>query len=425
MASLNPSTRRDSRVRLEVHGTDDPDVLDHRVEDDPTLPWWASAALAGAGAAIFGWVVLVGLVLIGWAAGATGSMLAPLRGGTQIWLLAHGGGLYLDGTSWTLPPLTLTLGLGCCLALLTGWVARAEAAVARAEDPAADIGRLVRNVAGLTALTYVTVVTVVGTLVGPASQGARTLVGATLLAAVACYLGALRGARHDPRGAWPDWLRPVPRAAGYAVLVLVAAGAGIWVFWLIRGFGQVSALTADLGIGVWPSILMLGAQLAYLPNLIGWGIAYVTGAGFRIGTDTLVALTGSDLGQLPVVPVFGALPDGAGTPWALLWLIAPVLAAVVAARAALRGRARPRPEIAALTCGLSGLAAGLLVTAVSALAAGDLGTGRLVGVGARIPQLALILPLLLGLTAALVGLVTALVRARRAADALPVLESGR
>ncbi|WP_026928317.1 cell division protein PerM [Granulicoccus phenolivorans] len=424
MASLNPSSRRDSRVRLEIHGTDDPDALDTTVEDEPTLPWWASSALAGVGAALFGWVLLTGLALIGWGA-AAGSLGGAVRGGTQIWLLAQGGGLFLDQTSWTLPPLALTLLLGVGLALLTAWVARAEAAAARAEDPDADIGRLVRNVAGLTWLSYVTVVTVVATIVGPPSQGARTLVGSALLGAVATYLGALRGARHDPRGSWPDWLRPVPRAAAYASAVLLAGGAALWVFWLIRGFGQVSALNGDLELGIWPAILVLGAELAYLPNLLLWGVAYVSGAGFRIGTDTVVAVTGSNLGALPAIPVLGALPNGtAGWP-NLGWFAIPVLAGVVAAVWLMRSQPWLRAETAALSCGAAGLLAGLVVLLACALATGDLGTGRLAGVGARIPQVAMILPPLLGLTAALVGLVWGVLRARRAADGLPVLESGR
>jgi hypothetical protein len=65
------------------------------------------------------------------------------------------------------------------------------------------------------------------------------------------------------------------------------------------------------------------AQLAYLPTLAIWGMAFVAGPGFAVGTDTAVSPAGTQLGPVPGIPALGALPEST-TPWLLLLALLPV-----------------------------------------------------------------------------------------------------
>ena len=51
------------------------------------------------------------------------------------------------------------------------------------------------------------------------------------------------------------------------------------------------------------------AELAYLPNLVVWALAWLTGAGFAVGAGTHFAPDDVVGGALPAVPMLGALPS--------------------------------------------------------------------------------------------------------------------
>ena len=51
------------------------------------------------------------------------------------------------------------------------------------------------------------------------------------------------------------------------------------------------------------------AELAYVPNLVVWALAWLTGAGFAVGAGTQFAPDGVVGGALPAVPMLGALPS--------------------------------------------------------------------------------------------------------------------
>ena len=91
------------------------------------------------------------------------------------------------------------------------------------------------------------------------------------------------------------------------------------------------------------NVALLALQLAFAPNLIIWAASYALGAGFSLGSGALVAPAGTELGLLPAIPVFGALPEvgpaGTGQLW---WLAGGVLAGVVAAVVVVLGRPAAR-----------------------------------------------------------------------------------
>jgi hypothetical protein len=64
-------------------------------------------------------------------------------------------------------------------------------------------------------------------------------------------------------------------------------------------------------------------QLAYVPTLAIWGMAFVAGPGFAVGAGTAVSPAGTQLGVIPGLPALGALPETT-TPWLLLLALLPV-----------------------------------------------------------------------------------------------------
>ncbi len=197
----------------------------------------------------------------------------------------------------------------------------------------------------------------------------------------------------------PDWA-PVPgdivRGAAAAVVGVVgAAGLAVAVAALVRGGQTVAlfeALRAD-GLGV----VVIGlAQLAYLPTLVAWAVAWIAGPGFAIGAGTAVSPAGTALGVVPSVPLLGLVPDST-SPWLLIVVLVPIAAGAFAgwlirsrqvsagAEASFGARAATAVGIAVLSGGAGAL--------LAALSRGSLGPGRLAAAGPEPGPVALALGL--------------------------------
>ena len=93
---------------------------------------------------------------------------------------------------------------------------------------------------------------------------------------------------------------------------------------LLLQLDRVTRLTDALGAGVAGNIALLLGQLAFAPNVLVWGAAYALGAGFGLGDGSVVAPAATQVGLLPGIPIFGAVPSsGPGGVYQLVWL-APV-----------------------------------------------------------------------------------------------------
>lgn len=214
----------------------------------------------------------------------------------------------------------------------------------------------------------------------------------------------------------PAWLPAVGRGVRAGALVMIASGALVLAVALMIYRDRVVALHQGLEPGALGSVLLLLGQLVWLPNMVLWCASWVTGAGLVLGVDTVISPVWTQLGILPSIPVLGAVPQaGPGTQLALLWLLAPLLAGVSSATAVVRAQlaadaARTdqlvtRPDLTALTGALTGMATGLLVAMIVLAAGGDLGTQRLVGLGARMPHLLVMTLTEMGLAGMVAGAV--------------------
>jgi hypothetical protein len=217
--------------------------------------------------------------------------------------------------------------------------------------------------------------------------------GPAVLAAMAGAAGLLRGHPHAAAlrsrvfGWLPERLRAVIRPAVVATfLVFGLSLAGVLVE-LVQNAGRVEALHRALDPGTFGgSVLVLG-QVGYLPDLAAWGVAWLAGPGFAVGSGTLISATTVRLGVLPVIPVFGALPS---SPVPGGWLLMAAFAGPVLAggwcgwRTVRRAAVDDLGLVSRLLDALLGaVLAAVLLGLLVALSTGAIGPGRLAEVGAN------------------------------------------
>jgi hypothetical protein len=233
------------------------------------------------------------------------------------------------------------------------------------------------------------------------------VVAAFLLALVAGGLGAARGL-----APWAKLARLLPARPRSVVMgvvgslaVLTAIGALLAGGSLVGHLHEVRSVSDSLQPGMGGAVLLLLAELAYVPNAIVWAVAYTLGPGFAFGVGTVVAPTGSALGAVPVFPMLAALPSGsrAGVPvWiSFTVLAAPYLAGIFGGIVTVRITPTPMLEAAPLWGFACGAAAGCVTGVLAAFAGGPLGDGRLASVGPSGLQVGLVSVLEIGVTAAL------------------------
>lgn len=385
--------------------------LPHIPDAPPLLPWPVAALGGGLLAGLAGSLLVAGVVMVAWLSALAIALPTALRFAAQVWLLAHGGELEVGSEAVTLVPLGLTIVFGAICASIGGFAYRQG----RQSRPAAQDGvrrLLLLGSVGMVSAGYIVFTVILAWTVSGAAAIWRPALGALVVSAVGSAIGAGMAAGLRPAHLRPDWLGRGVRGAAAGTLGLAAAAAIVLATGTVIGEPRIAALEAGLrfdtgGVVVWSLVV-----LAYLPNLLGWAAAWLLGAGFTVGTGSLVSLSTTELGMLPAVPVFGALPPvGAADPWMLAWLALGVAAAVFAGVVAVRsGRTGPLGALAA--GGAAGLLTGIAYLAWAASSRGGLGSLRMAALGPRLLE-ALILgvPILL-FSSVLAAMVTWFVRRR-------------
>jgi Family of unknown function (DUF6350) len=242
----------------------------------------------------------------------------------------------------------------------------------------------------------------VGSELGRRRRSRASAAGASLSARVSTLgatIGSTRAGRavlapartvRDRIDAVPGHLRSSIASAlsgGAAAAFAVIAAASIAVALLLAtGYARVITLYESLQAGVAGGIALTLAQLALIPNVVLWGVSWLLGPGFAIGTGSSVSPLGTSLGPIPALPLLGPLPQGDLT-FGLLGVLVPVLAgflSAVALQPRVRrafGTAEPgRRWLAAVGAGM-GLAGAAVLAVLTWWSAGAAGPGRLVDVG--------------------------------------------
>lgn len=369
-------SRSRKRLRLDVASAKTVPLLD----DSPFLPWPVAAFGGGISAVLAGALITCAVVLIGWTAAMNVPVSEVLALAARVWLLANGGGLVLDGLRVSLVPLGLSSVLiGLCV-VLGGWAYRQASLARRDAAQGRERTRLVLLIAALFAIGYLLSGIGVAALVGSPAFSAAP--GSLLIASSGALIGA--GWRAGYRISGPLWLRAALRGAAAGLAGLVLASVAALAVALVQGESRIATLEQQLGFDTSGAVVWALISLLYLPNLLGWSLAWLLGAGFTLGSGSLIAPWTTQLGMLPAVPVFGALPKD-GSAGMQAWLVAGVLIGAVAGVAAARWA---RGEVGS-TVG-SGAASGLLVgigyLGWTLASAGALGSDRFAAVGPRWPH---------------------------------------
>jgi hypothetical protein len=366
-------------------------------------PLAATGAIAACAAAGTGLAVLTMLALIGWIAAphAGLGLTGVLRTAALLWLISHHVGFALPAAGRIgMLPLGLVLLPGALLWRAGRWVVRAG-----------GVSRL-RHV-GYAALALAVPYAMIAGALALASSSAMAT--PSLPEAVACPFllaltaGGLGGARalapwSQLAGLLPDRLRSLTVGTAGALAVLIAAGsvlAGASLALHLREFRAVDATLAPGAVG---AVLLLLAQLAYVPNAVAWAIAFTLGPGFAFGTGTVIAPTGSALGSIPAFPMLAALPPGvhSGVPPLLSVgvLVVPYLAGAFGGLLTVRAAPVLALETAPLWGFGCGILAGCVIAVLAAVAGGPLGDGRLAAVGPSGWQVGVVASLEVGVAAA-------------------------
>lgn len=402
------TTRGASRLQLQVDSARTIRIpqLDG---EQPLLPWPLAAIGGGLLAALAGCLAVAGITFVGWLSVIAIPVADMLTFAGRGWLLVNGGHLEIGSGAISLMPLTVTLAV----AALAGWVGAfsyRQVRLALDGDPA-----LTRRI-GLIALTavqvslgYTAFTAGVAWGVGGLGDGSG-VAGAAALSLLSALIGAVLADGYLLALRWPRWLRAGVRGAGAGGLGLVLLAAVVLLVATIQGVGQIQELEDGVGFDAGGLVVWAVLLIGYLPNLLGWSLAWVMGGGFSVGSQTLVSLWTTQLGMLPAIPAFGALPaDGPASPWLMSWLAAGIVVGALAGLVAARDvGGDPVMAIAAAGC------AGLLIAAIfllwMALSGGGLGVFRMAELGPRLLDAAMTGAPLLLLSALLAGAVVALVQ---------------
>jgi len=243
-----------------------------------------------------------------------------------------------------------------------------------------------------------------------------SLVAGALIPLISAGLGVIIGARVEA-GSWvrligvdlTDWIARTSqhsrwagsylwaaiRAGVVGITAAVGLSAVLLVVALTISWAEIVTVYEKLDAGIIGGIVLTVAQLGLLPNLVVWTLAWASGAGFSIGTGSMISPLETTVGPLPAVPVLAALPTGQ-LEFAYAALLIPVAAGVLAGWWFLREgenhfdewlsikiRARWFTASASTVClgVVIGVVSGLLAAAIALIARGSLGIGRFVEIG--------------------------------------------
>jgi hypothetical protein len=336
------------------------------------------AALVAAGWALgVGLLVCVVGAVLAWTVGGHGAagFGDALRSGGLAFVAAHLAPVSIGGTTISLLPLGL-LALPALLTYRAGrWAARATYCTTLH-----DAARLT----GIAAGGYVVGAVLVAAL-SSTGAGAVALPYAALATALVSVLGLGCGAVSSA-GLWPAVLEPVPievrrgvRAAAVVLAALLAGATLALVVTLALHAGAIASLTAQVAPGAAAAVLLVVLCVLYLPTLLVWSLAYLTGTGIVLGGATITPFSGGG-GLVPAFPLLAAIPDHPAA-LAPLLLVVPVAAGVLGGVILVRGGGRTRGDLPVAETLTAAGVTGLASAGLALLGSGALGADRLAHVG--------------------------------------------
>ncbi|MFK5163801.1 cell division protein PerM [Propionibacterium freudenreichii] len=409
--------RRTRTAVLETHAEESETSVRDRAR---TLPWRATTALSAVGTALASWIIVTAFCSLGWLSQSQSSYAQVLEFGTHAWLLGHGVPMTIEGVRVSVIPLGFALLVMLVTTSFVMTVARhlatrAFGGRARTERQDAEARGLALRMTVWFTVPYMAILAVAASATGESAQIGRALIGGLVICGPITLITTGRAL------GWSvisfnqgGWIRGVIAGVWSAVAALIGVAALVLLIALIARHGQVGALHNALNPGGLGGAVLAIGQAAWVPNAVLWTAAWLLGAGFTVGDDTLLTPLVSRLGPTPDFPILGALPSGAapssaGLAWLLVGVLAGALGAFVAVRARHNNATQALPprrmsiEAAAL-CGVCiGVLSGLLACVLIAFSDGSLGVERLRRVGPMMARVVVLAPTLMGAGGLLAG----------------------
>lgn len=341
----------------------------------------ALAVLAALVAAVIGYLV-VALVVSVTAMSAPeeqSGFLAWVSLAGVLWSApVHGVMLTAQTVHYTLIPWGLTIGVAFLAYGAGAWWGRVSR-VANPIEYLVGVGALAITYAGLAAGVLMITRSADWTASLP-----RVALHAGVIALLAGGLGARRssGLELHVRTHIPSWVMTVLSAAVVAVASLLGAGALLLIGWLIARFSDVLQIQSAIGTGFVGAMSLLLITLAFLPTLLLWAVSYILGAGFSLGSESLVSpfLAVTSPADVPLIPIIAAFPETA-VPLAWLYPCITVACGLLAGYFIARRASGEQTLMRLVIALLAATGAALIVATLAWLASGSLGELRLAFLG--------------------------------------------
>lgn len=273
---------------------------------------WARSMLSGIEAALLGWALVVVPTLVAYAAVSSNQWMVSttwedaFHFASDLWGASLGARVVSGDVSYRAVPLLfvlLLIGLTKLL-LLQG----------RRFSPASQW----MAIPGFT-VTALLLAGGIGTHVSV--WGALPLAFLIPLIAAAWEV-ALAPTSLELRFELPRWLSVGVRTGWRASWALAVYGGLFLLLSVIVSWSQIRGIhELLLPTSMVDSIMIVLAQLLFIPNAIVWVLSWLSGPGFYLGSDALHSPTSAPVGPIPAIPLFGATPASAPGNWVILALI--------------------------------------------------------------------------------------------------------
>ncbi|MCC3291908.1 MULTISPECIES: DUF6350 family protein [unclassified Arthrobacter] len=380
------------------------------------MPLWLQGTFElGQAAVLSALLVLLPLIGVWFANGFTDRDFTSLaRLGGQAWLLIHGVPMSLSFPAGELGeapasgllsffPLGLTL-----IPFFLSWRAGRRLARASYTDQLwqALLGALGTYALIGAAAAYfcstegVRISVTAGALVPLIAAGAGLIVGARMEAGSWVRLIGMDLtdwiARTSQHSRWAgSYMWAALRAGAVGTLAALGLSAVLLVVALAMNWAEIASVYERLDAGALGGAVLTVVELGLMPNFVVWTLGWASGAGFSLGTGSMISPLETTVGPLPALPVLAALPVG-NMEYGYAALLIPVTAGILAGWWFLREgenhfdewlsiKIRARwftAPVSTLVLGvIVGLVSGVLAAGAAWLALGSLGIGRFVSLG--------------------------------------------
>ena len=273
---------------------------------------WARSMLSGIEAALLGWALVVVPTLIAYAAVSSNQWMVSttwedaFHFASDLWGASLGARVVSGDVSYRAVPLLfvlLLIGLTKLL-LLQG----------RRFSPASQW----MAIPGFT-VTALLLAGGIGTNVSV--WGALPLAIMIPLIAAAWEV-ALAQTSLELRFELPRWVSVGVRTGWRASWALAVYGGLFLLLSVIVSWAQIRGIhELLLPTSMVDSIMIVLAQLLFIPNAIVWALSWLSGPGFYLGSDALHSPASAPTMPIPAIPLFGATPVSAPGTWVILALV--------------------------------------------------------------------------------------------------------